>query len=1447
MVFEMPERFQLGPITARLASIALERSRLRFEDPPRRVAIALDGLAATGRPERGGLELTARAALMHLSVVDFQEKLEHLRAEGRIDAARILVRRLELNDPRHEIRATGSIEAPWSRDPTLTGEAKARLAAGPIARRLGAAVAVDGAMAADLTLSGAFAAPVLAGRLRAEQLAAAGIQARDLSGTLRLDDQAFTVADVEGRVLGGRLRGTLSIPAGRPQETLARLRLDDVDAGALARLQAGLPDAHGRLALDGEVRGDLGRPMTLSGQLRVDGSELSLPGALGRLGVGRLRATARMAGGQVVADAEGRWPSASLTANARVEPDHRLRVEARARADLSVLPGWATGDSVEIAARGEGRWPQTTLTAGVALARPAVRRDAGRLDVRLDPMAGIAPRWSGTLQARRLTLPWVDVEDLQSAVALSTDALDVARLTARVAGIPVDGSGRWTWRGSGDARLVVGPAALARLPGAPPDLALDGSARAQVEARLSTAGVQATARVEAERVAVAKIALGRGTGEAALQGRRLEAALRFPERRLELSARGDLAPGEMVAARMVLRSFDLASLVAPPRAGEAPMLRGAISASADLAIPVDAPGNVRGRLTLDPMAIGVAGASWSSAAAIGVRLDGQRATLEPLRLTGPAGTISAGGVVWDAGARPLVHAKLDGGRLVALAPALGLDGRVQVEAELSGDAGAMAGTRARARAVGDGLALPGALARLGKGASQADLQLADGVLSITRGDVTFPGLGGGITGRINLDGRIALEARATAQGGPVGTALGWSESGGTVTAAATLGGRLSQLDGQARISSERIAVAGIAVERLDAAARLQGETFRLERLTARVLGAPLRARGEWALSGTGRAELDAGPLALAQIPVPERLALGGSLSLRVEATADRGALRARAQLQTTDTRAAGLALGAGHLTARVDGRRLEANLDLGERRITGSASGTLDQGGAVDAALDISTLDLAPLLRHLAARSDIDVEGTLAGRLTARAPWDRPSAVTARARIEPVVLRSRGAGLDGRGRVDASWENGALTLERAELAGSAGTARASGTLDPTGRLDVRLDARMLLAALLASVTDVSGSEGTVAVQGHVTGTLAEPSVRGEGSLTGGRIALRGFPAPLRDINARVAATPGGIRLIDATAALGSGTLRATGEAALAGRALGLYRARITARDVPLRPVEGLDTVWNADLELSGTEGRSLLSGEARLVRGHYGRDLVSLSALTAPERAAAATPDVGLPLSIRALLDDNLVIRTSQARMRVGGTLTIRGTTAAPIVIGVLEARDGTLILRGQRYQLERAVVRFADPRRIDPTLDVTATTRIRDYDITMRVTGRIRDLDMRLTSSPSLPREQLLSLVAFGTTGAETGQGAGGAFAGEAASLVIRELLDLSGTESALPGPLRTIMERTRVSTTHNSEDVGRFGLRIEYEVAGPFLLAGERTSQGYYLIDGVVRLRFR
>ena len=102
---------------------------------------------------------------------------------------------------------TGAIEAPWSREPTLAGQVKARLELGPIARAVGATIAVQGTVAADVSLGGLLASPFVAGSFHAPQIEVAGVLSRDVSGTLRLDDKAFTVADVAGVVMGERLRG----------------------------------------------------------------------------------------------------------------------------------------------------------------------------------------------------------------------------------------------------------------------------------------------------------------------------------------------------------------------------------------------------------------------------------------------------------------------------------------------------------------------------------------------------------------------------------------------------------------------------------------------------------------------------------------------------------------------------------------------------------------------------------------------------------------------------------------------------------------------------------------------------------------------------------------------------------------------------------------------------------------------------------------------------------------------------------------------------------------------------------------------------------------------------------------------------------------------------------------------------------------------------------------
>jgi translocation and assembly module TamB len=338
-------------------------------------------------------------------------------------------------------------------------------------------------------------------------------------------------------------------------------------------------------------------------------------------------------------------------------------------------------------------------------------------------------------------------------------------------------------------------------------------------------------------------------------------------------------------------------------------------------------------------------------------------------------------------------------------------------------------------------------------------------------------------------------------------------------------------------------------------------------------------------------------------------------------------------------------------------------------------------------------------------------------------------------------------------------------------------------------------------------------------------------------------------------------SPGGLRLVDASAAFGGGTLTARGDVALAGARVRGYGVEVTARGVAVEPLDGLHTSWDADLEVVGGPARGLVRGEGRLLRGHYDRDL-SLARLILQRRPAGAPAAGGLQLDVRLALQDNLTVTTDVARLRAGGTLQVQGTTGAPVVFGTLTAREGQLVFRRHRFEVTHAAARFLDPRQIDPILDVQATTRIRTYDVRLQVSGRPENLEVRLTSTPPLPEEDLLTLVAFGVTRDQLAESGGGVLVGEAAGLLVRELFGAQAGQTGLDvleverGPesgattLRVgkeIAPRTLVVFSQGVENTDERKLRIEYQVIGPLGVAGEQDFRGGFGADVFLRVRFR
>ncbi len=222
-------------------------------------------------------------------------------------------------------------------------------------------------------------------------------------------------------------------------------------------------------------------------------------------------------------------------------------------------------------------------------------------------------------------------------------------------------------------------------------------------------------------------------------------------------------------------------------------------------------------------------------------------------------------------------------------------------------------------------------------------------------------------------------------------------------------------------------------------------------------------------------------------------------------------------------------------------------------------------------------------------------------------------------------------------------------------------------------------------------------------------------------------------------------------------------------------------------------------------------------------------------------------------MRIAVKLDDNLVVRNRTASLRIGGTLSVEGSTAAPAVLGMLETREGRVTFRDRRFTILTATARFVDPRRIDPFLDAIATARIREYDVTVRVSGRTDQLDVRLSSTPPLPQEDLLALVAFGATRAELERSPAGVLAEEAARTIVRDLLGLQGLpglgggEQRLQVGTRTTPERTTPAGAPGTESAGQQRVRVEYQLLGPLSLVGERGMSGGYTAGVVLRLRFR
>ena len=78
-----------------------------------------------------------------------------------------------------------------------------------------------------------------------------------------------------------------------------------------------------------------------------------------------------------------------------------------------------------------------------------------------------------------------------------------------------------------------------------------------------------------------------------------------------------------------------------------------------------------------------------------------------------------------------------------------------------------------------------------------------------------------------------------------------------------------------------------------------------------------------------------------------------------------------------------------------------------------------------------------------------------------------------------------------------------------------------------------------------------------------------------------------------------------------------------------------------------------------------------------------------------------------------------------------------------------------------QRYVLTGGTIQFVNPAVTEPVVNLTITTTIQQYNISLRFEGPVDQLRTQYTSDPALPQADIIHLLAFGQTTEAAGMNA--------------------------------------------------------------------------------------
>ncbi len=274
---------------------------------------------------------------------------------------------------------------------------------------------------------------------------------------------------------------------------------------------------------------------------------------------------------------------------------------------------------------------------------------------------------------------------------------------------------------------------------------------------------------------------------------------------------------------------------------------------------------------------------------------------------------------------------------------------------------------------------------------------------------------------------------------------------------------------------------------------------------------------------------------------------------------------------------------------------------------------------------------------------------------------------------------------------------------------------------------------------------------------------------------------------------------------------------------------------------------------DADIKIAGPLNSANVTGTVAMTNSHFLKNL-DLIPIGLPGRPAPQPPSARPEFSISQppLRDwkfdvtiktkDPVLIRGSLANGGAVSNLHLSGTGLHPALEGTVRLENVEATLPFSRLEVSSGFVYFDPSDSFNPRLDLHGTSVIHDHTIHVYIYGTSLAPEAIFTSEPPLPQEEIISLLATGTTREEL-TASNNVLAGRAAMLLGQQLYRKI-FKKGQPTQSNSVFDRLDVDVgtvdprTGQQQAIARYKINDQFVVVGDIGVGGDYRGMIKYLI---------